>query len=96
MWNELAHSEIDAAKQRLDNQREEMLRRHAEELSALDSDQASIQTLDQMIEAFVNKFRNTTTSATETAATGEKELSGDDSGKVQPIGDARAQWVSRY
>jgi uncharacterized protein involved in exopolysaccharide biosynthesis len=95
MWNELSRSEIDAAKQRLENQREEMLRRHAEELSAVESDQAEIQTLDRLIDAFVKKFKDGAPSASDAAATREPEPSADDSGEVQPIAVGRAQWVSR-
>jgi hypothetical protein len=51
-------SPLEAVKQRLKSQREEMLRRHAEELRALESDQAETETLDQLIGAFATKFMN--------------------------------------
>jgi hypothetical protein len=58
MWNTLSQVDLESAKQRLKSQREEMLRRHAEELRALESDQAETETLDQLIGAFATKFMN--------------------------------------
>lgn len=60
MWNKLSHCDLDAAKQQLNSQREEMLRKHAEELSGLESDLAEIETLDQLIGTFARKFGGAT------------------------------------
>jgi len=60
MWDELSHADLEAAKEQLKGRREEMLRRHAAELSALESDRSEIETLDQLIDAFARKFKTTT------------------------------------
>ncbi len=74
MWDKLSHADLDAAKQQLKSHREEMLRRHAEELRGLESDQAEIETLNQLVGAFAKKFRNATTSSFELAASGEAQV----------------------
>ncbi len=56
VWNQLSVADIDKAKRQLDIRRAEMLARHAEELKALEADQAQIDTLAQAIDAFVRKF----------------------------------------
>lgn len=61
MWNALSHADLDTAKQRLKSQREETLLRHAEELRTLENDQAELDELDQLIGAFVEKFKNPAT-----------------------------------
>jgi len=82
MWNMLSHADLEAAKQRLKSQREETLRRHAEELRALESDQAELEKLDQLIDAFVKKFTNPETSF-EPGASGDKDVDGAEFGEVQ-------------
>ena len=82
MWDRLSHADLEAIKQRLKSRREEMLRRHSEELSALESDQAEIETLDQLIGAFAKKFKTETTSSFEPAAIGGNHVGGDDTGEV--------------
>ena len=82
MWNILSHCDLDAAKRQLNSQREEMLYRHAEELSALESDQAEIETLDQLIGAFAQKFRSAKTTSVEPATDGIKNSGGDNSEEV--------------
>ena len=82
MWNALSHADLDAAKHRLKSQREETLRRHAEELRALESDHAELEKLDQLIDAFVEKFKNPATSF-EPAAAPDKDVSSAVSGEVQ-------------
>ena len=77
MWDKLSHADLDAAKQQLKSHREEMLRRHAEELSSLESEKAEIETLNQLVGAFAKKFKIATTSSFELAAAGEKEASGE-------------------
>lgn len=58
MWNTLSHSDLEAARRHLRSQREEMMRRHAEELAALDRDDLEIERLDQLIDAFLQKLIN--------------------------------------
>jgi len=56
MWDTLSRAYIDAARQQLQSRREEMLRRHAEELGAVERNQVEIEKLDQLISAFSKKF----------------------------------------
>jgi hypothetical protein len=72
MWDRLSHTDLETVKQRLRDHREEILRRHAEELRALEGDRAEIEKLDQLIDAFAKKFQITTPSF-EDAATARKE-----------------------
>jgi hypothetical protein len=55
MWEQLTPADIERAKQRLAAQRTETLSRHAEELKALDADQAEMETFERLVAAFVNK-----------------------------------------
>ena len=58
MWEQLTTADIERAKQRLAAQRTETLSRHAEELKALDADQAEIETFERLVAAFVNKHQS--------------------------------------
>jgi hypothetical protein len=53
MWDNLSPADIERAKEQLTLQRDAVLKRHAEELSVLDADQNEIETLDQLIAAFL-------------------------------------------
>ena len=75
MWDRLSHADLEAVKQQLKGRREEILRRHAEELTSLESDRAEIEKLDQLIDAFAKKFQ-TATRSSEDAATARKEPTG--------------------
>ena len=55
MWEQLTPADIERAKQRLAAQRTETLSRHAEELKALDADQAEIETFERLVAAFAKK-----------------------------------------
>lgn len=70
MWDTLSRADIEAAKKQLTSRREQMLRRHAEELEALVNDRAELDTLDQLIDALAEKFSiGTTTVRSESATT---------------------------
>jgi hypothetical protein len=71
MWDKLNHADIEQAKQRLKLRRAETVRRHAEELSGLDADQAGIETLNQLIGAFAEKYKKAITSSAEPDAARE-------------------------
>ena len=58
MWDTLSRADIEAARKQLQSRREEMSRRHTEELGAVETAQAEIETLDQLIDAFSKKFNN--------------------------------------
>jgi hypothetical protein len=81
MWERLSRADIEETKQQLNNRREETLRRHAEELTALESEQAEIVRLDQLINDFVEKFKIAATSSPKPVVSEEREPSvGDLSG----------------
>ena len=75
MWDGLSHADLEAVKQQLKDRREEISRRHTEELTALESDRAEIEKLEQLIDAFAKKFQ-TATRSFEHSATARKEPSG--------------------
>jgi hypothetical protein len=54
MWEQLTPADIERVKQRLATERVETLSRHAEELKALDANQAEIETFERLVLAFVN------------------------------------------
>jgi hypothetical protein len=56
VWDQLTPGDIERAKTELGTRRAEMLARHAEELKALDADQAQLDTLVEAVAAFVRKF----------------------------------------
>jgi hypothetical protein len=60
MWDQLKPSDIERAKQDLVTRRAEIIARHAEELRGLDADQAQLDTLEQAITAFLQKFTSPT------------------------------------
>jgi len=57
MWDTISRAELDASKELLRAQRQEMIRRHAEELQAIEQDQAEIEAFDQLIGAMAEKFK---------------------------------------
>jgi|SRR5579862_9759671 len=63
MWD-LKPSDIERAKQALGDRRAEALRRQQAELEGLAADQAAIDSLDRLAEAFCQKFRKAVNSAT--------------------------------
>lgn len=56
VWEQLKPSDFERARRDLDTRRAEMLARHAEELKALEADQTQLDTLEQAIAAFAQKF----------------------------------------
>ena len=56
MWSELTRADIERLKQELQARRSEILVRHAEELTALDVDEAELTVLEQAIDELVRKF----------------------------------------
>ena len=57
VWDQLTPGDIENAKNELAGRRAEMLARHAEELKAIDADQAQLDTLAEAIELFARKFK---------------------------------------
>ena len=56
MWDQLTPNHIERAKVELLQRRAEMLTRHAAELKGLDADQSQLETLEQAIATFLQKF----------------------------------------
>ena len=63
MWEALKPTDIDEAQRQLKVRRAELLRRQAEELAGLQSDEADLAALDRLAAAFASKFKKTTAPA---------------------------------
>ena len=74
MWDIVRNADIEHARHQLARRREEMLARHAAEITALDNDEEEIGVLDRLAASFARKFRNVTASAPASAAAPEPEL----------------------
>jgi len=72
MWEQLTPADIEGVKQRLLRQRDEMLRRHTEELRGLDAEAAELETLEQLLLAFTKK--HLPSSASESASNSEQAI----------------------
>ena len=58
MWEQLRRTDIERAQQKLAELRRITLRRHEEELSQLDTDEAEIETLARLAAAVIKKYLN--------------------------------------
>jgi hypothetical protein len=56
MWDLLKKTDIEQAKQELKLRHAETLRRHAEESQNLDADRVELETLNELIDTFVQKL----------------------------------------
>ena len=61
MWDKLTAADLERIKRGLATRRSEILARHAEELKALEDEQVEIDTIEQAIAAFTQKFKASTT-----------------------------------
>jgi hypothetical protein len=57
MWGHVTAEELEQVKTKLGLDREAMLTRHAQELSALDTEVAYIDTITRLLEDFAQKYR---------------------------------------
>jgi len=57
VWDRLTTADLERVKRGLTMRRSEVLARHAEELKALDAQQAEIDTIEQAIAVFTQKFK---------------------------------------
>jgi hypothetical protein len=73
MWEKLTPADIEQAKHDLTLRRTAMLARHAEELRSLDSEQAGLEALERLIDAFMQKFQNQETTAPSEFPSAESE-----------------------
>ena len=71
MWDKLTPADIEHVKRALTSRRSELLARHAEELKALEAEQAEIDVFEKAIAAFTQKFK-LTSSAEIIALEGER------------------------
>ena len=71
MWDELKRTDVELARQKLDELRNVTLQRHAEELKQLDNDESEIDMLARLAEAITEKYLNGRTQADEQANPGE-------------------------
>ena len=58
MWEQLRRTDVECARQKLAELRRITLRRHEEELSQLDTDEAEIETLARLAAAVIEKYLN--------------------------------------
>ena len=58
MWEQLRRTDVECAKQKLAELRRITLRRHEEELSQLDTDEAEIEMLARLAAAVIKKYLN--------------------------------------
>src|SRR6266849_3502584 len=68
MWQLLKQSDIAQAKQQLRRRVDETLRRHADEMKSLDSDQAELEKLNRLLDDFSRKFKTAPDAPTEPVA----------------------------
>ncbi len=68
MWQLLKQSDIAQAKQQLRLRVDETLRRHADEMKSLDSDQAGLERLNRLLDDFSRKFKTAPNAPTKPAA----------------------------
>jgi hypothetical protein len=72
MWERLTPADLDHARNRLATSRAEMLRRHAEELRALDAQQDDIETVERVVARFAQKYLSS--ESVRSATTAESSL----------------------
>jgi hypothetical protein len=73
MWDSLTPADILQAKQELNQRHAATLSRHAEEIIGLDAEQAEIETVARVVEAFALKFKKSESTASDEATTAEEE-----------------------
>jgi hypothetical protein len=73
MWEQLTPADIERVKHRMVALRGEILKRHAEELQALDAEATEIATFERLVMAFANKHLSSAAAASEPVAATKKE-----------------------
>jgi hypothetical protein len=74
MWSNITPADFEEAREELQLRREETLRKHAEEISGLDAEQADVETLDRMVTEFAQKFKIAALSSFETSGAEEHAM----------------------
>ena len=73
MWEQLTPADIERVKHRMVALRGEILKRHAEELQALDAEETEIATFERLVIAFANKHLSSAASSSKPVAATKKE-----------------------
>ena len=64
VWEQLTPGDIERAQSQIGVRRAEMLARHSDELKALETEQSELETLEQAVRMFVQRFKPDATAAT--------------------------------
>jgi hypothetical protein len=83
MWDKVSRADLEEVKQRLNVRREETLRRHTEELRALDGECAEVEELERLIGAVFAKFEVWTGSPP--ASHDQHQVNGTDGGQSNSV-----------
>ena len=73
MWEQITPADIERVKHRMVALRGEILKRHAEELKALDAEQTEIVTFERLVAAFANRHLSAAASSSEPATATENQ-----------------------
>ena len=68
MWEKLTPNDLLVARQQIGQRREELLRKHAEELASIQAEQTELETLQRLIGVFAEKFMSAATETPHRAA----------------------------
>lgn len=96
MWENLTPGDIAHAKGELKARHQEMLARHAAEISGLDAESAEIETLAELIGKFAEKLKRSAAPADDSApepALGKRREAGEKPAQVNPAGAAHPLYV---
>jgi hypothetical protein len=77
MWHQVKRADFDRVNEQLKLRREETLRRHAEEISILDAEQAEVEALDGMVAKFARQFKTAAVSPSDSSDREEQVMPGD-------------------
>jgi hypothetical protein len=58
MWDTVTYADLKQAKQQLQISRDEITKRHAEELKGLDSERAELEALERLVTDFARRFKS--------------------------------------
>ena len=83
MWDKLSRADVEEVRQRVNVRREETLRRHTEELNALDDELAEIEELERLIGAVFAKFD--VPAGSDPASHDEEQVNGTDVGDPNSV-----------
>ena len=94
MWHHVKRADFERANEQLNLRREETLRRHAEEIGALDAEQADVEALDRMVAEFAQKFKIAAVSPSDSSGAEEQVMPGDTDEESIPSTAPAARYLS--